>query len=696
MKKLNNILHCKRFYLILIGITFLYSVFYFSIPKNSKLDVTSNSYLGMITAIKLEGDLLTLRLSGKEKIVASYYFKSQQELIDFYNTYQLGDTVQLTGTYQLPSNNTVPNLFNYRKYLERQQIYYLFQIERIEKQRNNQNLFYIVKNHIHHYLSTFQSKAYLYTFLLGNKEYIDSKVITSYQENGISHLFAISGMHISLLSALLLKILGRLKCPKTLAYIIVSIFLVFFFFLSGCSISVSRSVLFFILMAISSILHFNLGMMSIWILTCCMMILYHPEMVYEVSFQYSFGISFALILLSSRFQNMSYGRSLFWVSLTSFFVSVPISITSFYQINFLSIIWNLIFVPFVSMILFPLSLLTFFLPFLDSIFMIFIHVLETSSLWCSHLSIGKVILGIPHSNWIMLYYFCLVISLYFRKKVGFFCLGILFLFQYFELFIMPRSFMIIVDVGQGDSILLHSNYRTVLIDTGGKIPISKEEWQKRETKSIADTKIIPLLKSLGIKKLDSLVLTHGDYDHMGEAKNLINHFKVEYVVFNTGEYNDLELALIKVLDEKNIPYDQNIKFLNMNKIPLYFLNTKDYHNENENSSVIYTEINNTRVLLMGDAGVERETDILKKYDIKDIDILKVGHHGSKTSSSKTFIEELDPKYSLISVGKSNRYGHPNKEVLSDLENSMVYRTDIHGSICFQWTKNQLEIRTWKP
>ena len=99
---------------------------------------------------------------------------------------------------------------------------------------------------------------------------------------------------------------------------------------------------------------------------------------------------------------------------------------------------------------------------------------------------------------------------------------------------------------------------------------------------------------------------------------------------------------------------------------------------------------------MGDAGVEKEKNILNKYNISNIDVLKVGHHGSKTSSSKDFIDEIEPKYSIISVGKNNRYGHPNKEVLNTLENSKIYRTDQNGSIMFKLKSNKLEIKTCGP
>ena len=183
---------------------------------------------------------------------------------------------------------------------------------------------------------------------------------------------------------------------------------------------------------------------------------------------------------------------------------------------------------------------------------------------------------------------------------------------------------------------------------------------------------------------------------MGEAINLVNNFKVEKVIFNCGEFNELEQELINILEKKNISYYSCIKELNIGDNKLHFLNNKDYGNENDNSSVIYFNYNNYKFLLMGDAGIEVEKDLIEKYNIKDIDILKVGHHGSKTSSSKNFIDEINPNYSIISVGKNNRYGHPKESVLDILSNSKIYRTDLDGSIEIKLNKNGYNIKTCPP
>ena len=157
----------------------------------------------------------------------------------------------------------------------------------------------------------------------------------------------------------------------------------------------------------------------------------------------------------------------------------------------------------------------------------------------------------------------------------------------------PRIYYI--DVGQGDSSLIRYENKNILIDTGGSY----------YNKKIIYNNIL-FFKSIGIKKIDYLIITHGDFDHMGEATNLVNNFKVEKVIFNCGEFNDLEQELIKVLDEKKIKYHSCIKELDIDKNKLYFLQTKEYDNENDNSNVIYTDLNGYKFMFMGDASITTE------------------------------------------------------------------------------------------
>ena len=240
-----------------------------------------------------------------------------------------------------------------------------------------------------------------------------------------------------------------------------------------------------------------------------------------------------------------------------------------------------------------------------------------------------------------------------------------------------------IDVGEADSILIKYPYNqgNILVDTG------------RNNYTMTNG-IIPYLKSAGVRKIHHLIISHGDLDHIGGALSLINNYNVENIILNKGDYSELEIELINNFNDINITDD--IDKIKLGNRYMYFLNNKVYNNENDNSNVIYFEYLKYKFLFMGDSSITTEKEILNKYNLFDIDVLKVGHHGSKTSSSKEFISEINPKYSIISVGKNNRYGHPNKEVLNNLDNSKIYRTDKDGSIMFKIKNNKLKVETCSP
>ena len=181
---------------------------------------------------------------------------------------------------------------------------------------------------------------------------------------------------------------------------------------------------------------------------------------------------------------------------------------------------------------------------------------------------------------------------------------------------------------------------------------------------------------------------------MGNALKLVNDFKIDTAILNCGEYNSLEKELISILSKKRLTYYSCINSLRIGKHDLNFLNTKIYDNENGNSSVIYFRYLHSTFLFMGDVSIAREADILNMYDLGKIDFLKVGHHGSDTSSSEKFIHTIQPKYTLVSVGKNNKYGHPKESVLKKLKNSKIYRTDLDGSVEIILNKNGFKLKTY--
>ena len=682
MRKLKTILNLKQKYTFILFITFIiYALIITSIPMKTTYKENDSTFEGHILSIKKYDTKTTLIIKEKnktEKILVNYY-----EKIDKIN---LGDKVKIKGTLKIPSKNTVPNLFNYRKYLNNNNIYYILTASEITKIKNNTKILTHYKNKLQKYINRKKSHTYLNIFILSNKNDLDKEVLNSYQVNGLSHLFSISGMHITLLLGTILKLLDKVSYNRYYKYILLIIILIIYMYLTDFTPSILRSGIMFILLTLNKLFNFKIKTKNIIMLTFIIIVLINPYYIYNLGFQLSYLISFYLIIFDHIInKHKNYFKKLFVTSLISFLVSFPIIISNYYQVNLLSILINLLFVPIISYIVLPLAFITLILP-TDSLLILTMDILEGISL--SLTNINYLLLELPKpSIYLIIIYYAIITLLLINKKCFIPLLTTIFIHK-ISINFNPNMEILFLDVSQGDSILLHypHNKYNILIDTGGN-------YNYEISKNI----IIPYLKSKGISKIDYLILTHGDYDHMGESINLIENFKVEKVIFNCGEFNDLEKELIKDLDKKKIPYYSCIKELNIDDNKLNFLQTKEYDNENDNSNVIYTELSGYKFMFMGDASsITTEKEILNKYNLPDIDVLKVGHHGSRTSSSKDFINEINPKYSIISVGKNNRYGHPNKEVLNNLENSKIYRTDQDGSIMFKIKKDKLQIETCSP
>jgi len=664
--------------IIIISLIITLGITYIRIKTNNNRKI-DNIVIGKINDIKEKENYTQIELIGKEKLLVTYKAKIE---------YNLGDLIKIEGKIEKPENNTIPNLFNYKNYLKSKKITYILNAQKIELVKQNTQIKYKIKNNLIKHINKYKTSKYLKTFILGDNSDIDTSIKNTYQENGINHLFSVSGMHLSLFANILLFLLKKLN--EKLKYIIIILTFIFFAFLTNYSPSISRALILYILVNLNNILKLNIKTIYLLIIDFIILILYNPFYIYNIGFIFSFTITASLIISSNTINKYKKNISkLLITSAISFITSIPILINNYHEINILTPLNNLIFIPLISVIIFPLSLLTIILKPLDSILLILINLLEQLSTITQKTSIKIILCQIP---WyiIILYYLTIIIFIkgIETKQIKKILPLILIITIHTNIKnISPITRITLLDVGQGDSTLLELNNKNILIDTGGII---------NSKTSLVLNKTIPYLKSLGIKKIDYTILTHGDFDHMGEAINLVNNFKVEKVVFNCGPYNDLEKELIKVLDKKKIKYYSCIKELNIDKNKLYFLQTKKYDNENDNSNVIYTELNGYKFMFMGDASIITEKEIMNKYNLPDIDVLKVGHHGSKTSSSKEFINEINPKYGVISVGKNNRYGHPNKEALDNLKDSKIYRTDQDGSVMFKIKNNKLRIETCSP
>ena len=674
MKRLRYILQSSSIIKIITIFLLILDIIYINYyPFKSKYNIKEKEFTGIVLDYELKEDKIVIIIKNREKLIVNYKYKDK-----VFNNLSYGDKIYVKGTLSSPSKSTNFNTFNYYKYLYNKKIYYIVTASKIKKIENNKSYLYTLKNILYRRVSTMKSSNYIKTLLLCNNS-LDKEVKDSYRINGISHMFSVSGMHINFFVGILFLYLNKITYNKRIKYIFTNIFVILYYSLFP-SASLFRTMIMYVLFSINFILKLKIKKLDILFLTLFFSIIINPFIIYDLGYIYSYTISFFLVLFSNKIKGKKGISKTVFISLLSFFVSFPITIYNSYEINIISIFLNIILVPIISLIILPLTLITFIFPIFDNILYFFTSKLESISLVLSSIEITRFIFPKISILLIIIYYIFIFLS---YKNLRYLYIVILFIISiYFSPYFTSSLSTTINDVGEGDSIFIRLpfNKGNILIDTGySEYKISNE--------------IIPYIKSMGTKKIDYLIITHGDSDHIGASSYLINNFHVNNVIFNCGSYSALEIELIKLLDKKNINHYSCINSFSIDKHRFYLLNTRNYDNENDNSSVIYFKYNGYSFLLMGDAEINKEMDILDKYYIRDVDFLKVGHHGSSTSSSKEFITTINPRYSLISVGKNNSYGHPNKNILDNLSNSTIYRTDINGSIKVIINRTGYKIKT---
>lgn len=674
---------CFKFFIIFI----LLNTYFITTKKVFKTNYKKFNLelIGYIKDYNISGNHLKLIVKGKEKVIVNYYFTTLEELNSF--NLKLGDLVKLTGVFEKPSPNRTFNLFNYENYLLSKKIYWTFKASNIIKIKSNTSLLNLTKEKLISKINKLKySSHYVQALILGDKTELDPSVIESYQKNGVSHLLAISGSHISFFILIVNFILKKLK--KSIKNFLLILILMFYLFLTSFPTSLLRAVFFYILILVNKEFKFNFKNNELLVLLAGILLLYNPYYIYDIGFLFSFIISFYLVSFKDIFNTKSFIKKLLLVSVVSFLVSIPILINNFFEINFLSPIINLIYVPQFIFFIFPLCFLVLLVPILDKVLYLLIMFSEKTSKLCLRFNFLTFSFSKIGIIFFIIYFLLITYILIEIKKRNFkkIIYLIIVLFIHYNInYLNKYPIITFLDVGQGDSILIQLpfNKGSVLVDTGGIVNFNKEDWKKQKPYSIGLNTIIPYMKSVGVKKLNYLILTHGDFDHVGEAINIMYNFKVANIIFNSAWKNDLEHAIIKEAKKLKINY----YFFNKNKLKikdkvLYFLNKKNIKNENEDSLIVYTKLNNYHILLLGDAGIETENFLMDEYNLPKMDILKVGHHGSKNSSSINFLKVIEPKYSFISVGINNRFNHPHPEVINNLEkvNSKYYLTSLNGSI----------------
>ncbi|CAM3815579.1 DNA internalization-related competence protein ComEC/Rec2 [Mesobacillus zeae] len=666
-----------------------------------------------------------------EKIVFRYRIKSKNEKAWLKKNALPGTSLRLTGKLQVPETATNPNAFDYRTYLARKQIFWVFRTSSLNVNPYSQSHSSIVTSikrlrqrqviSLEENLSK-DTAAISAALLFGNRELMDSELQKSYQKTGTIHLLSISGLHVGLLAGLVYYLLIRIGFTREKAQILLIAALPFYAVLTGLAPPVNRAVIMLLIYLAGQRFSVKISSLDSLSLAFMLLLLADPFSLYNPGFQLSFLVSFSIIVSSSSILKTfkSAAGKLAGVSVIAQLSGTPVILFSFYEFSFISFAANLVFVPLFSYVILPLVIADYLLACTFPVAAIFVEgILELSVRFAGKLSgllaslpWSSVVFGKP--SFLMLTFQSAAILLFFlllekdpvpvRMARLMILPAIPLAFQFFLPYSSSEGKIVFLDVGQGDSILIELPYRhgTYMIDTGGSLAFSREAWQeKRNSFNTGEDILLPYLKSEGIRSIDKLVLTHGDADHVGGAVSLMSGMDVKEVLLpQFAQESDLERKIIAAAreDTRMARIEAGNKWVAGNAQFQALWPASKQKDKNDGSIVLWASIGGKTWLFTGDLGEKGEQQLLKNYPDLNIDVLKAGHHGSRHSSSEAFINQVTPNIAVISAGRNNRYGHPHKEVLMELQarNARVLRTDTNGAVIFSFRGESGTFSSWNP
>ena len=649
--------------------------------------------------IKVNGDSLSFRGKADGRTFQVYYkLQSEEEKEQFQALTELYE-IELEGKLSEPEGQRNFGGFDYQAYLKTQGIYQTLTIKSIQSLKKvsswdiGENLSALRRKAVVWIKTHFPDpmRNYMTGLLFGHLDTDFEEMNELYSSLGIIHLFALSGMQVGFFMDGFKKLLLRLGLTQEKLKWLTYPFSLIYAGLTGFSASVIRSLLQKLLAqhGVKGLDNFALTVLVLFIIM--------PNFFLTAGGVLSCAYAFILTMTSKE------GEGLKAVARESLVISLGIlPILSFYFAEFqpwsilltfvFSFLFDLVFLPLLSILfilsfVYPVTQLNLIFEWLESIIRL-----------VSQMASRPLVFGQPNAWLLILLLVSLALVYDFRKNVkrlaGFslFIVGLFFITKH-----PLENEITMLDVGQGESIFLRDvTGKTILIDVGGKAESDKkiQAWQQKSTTSNAQRTLIPYLKSRGVDKIDQLVLTNTDKEHVGDLLELTKAFHVGEILVSKGSLTQKEFVaelqatqtkVRSVTAGENFPiFGSYLEVLSPGKIG---------DGNRDDSLLLYGKLLDKHFLFTGNLKEKGEKGLLKQYPDLEVDILKAGQHGSKTSSSQAFLEKLKPHITLISVGKRNRAKLPHQETLTRLETikSKIYRTDQQGAIRFKgWNSWRME------
>lgn len=638
-----------------------------------------------------------------EKLKA--YYSGRESLNNF-------DTIKVNSKLEDIRINANPNLFNEKMYYLTKNIKYKAKFKDFEKiswkmsLAEKMNLAFEKKlDALTENTMEMSNANFLKAIFMSNTNYLDEDELGTYRSVGLGHLLAVSGLHVSLISFAIIFILVGLGVSKRKASSICIIFLIIYGAVINYPVSFLRAMILFIALDLAFAYDINIERAQIISIALIITLLINPYYVFSVSLHLSYGAAYAIEIIFRRLKKLGDKKNklqegvLFVLAIN--LVLAPIQLYTFHEFNFVSLLTNLILLPIYSAIITVSFVILVISILISPFFILFAFVdyilsgLYKILLFVARVDILKV--SLYNQDALILAYFSLLIAFYFANNFSYmktklvkFMLMMMAIITFTGSFIYMKNqkhydTLNMISIGQEEAMLLDINNKKIMVDVAGDI---------MGTSFSYDRTLREVLKNAGVSTIDIIFISHFDSDHYGNLIYLLDDFKVKNICF----YKELAPEFIK----KEI-ISRGINYINPNNINGIDLGNDNYikivHRDRDfdsnNSSLLFVlKAHGTKTLFTGD--IEREAEDYYIDKLSKIDILKVPHHGSKTSSSMNFLEKTMPKDAISSQGLNNSYGHPHEETLENFKTigSNFYRTDRQGMISVIFSDGTYKIETF--
>lgn len=741
------------FILSLCLISFLIGIkwYSYSIPKTQNNDI---SYFIPQKGISLEATIIEepkkddnkISLKVKSDLVIEPFISlvNGYSIVNIYdNTLSLeyGDKIQIDGDLDIVPNASNPDEFSYSDYVAKQGVFSFITAKKITIIENHtlDDFQYMLINTRKNLLSTlYQSMPESSASIIGSLVFgakatpVPKNVRDEFTSLGLSHVLAASGMQITLIMGTGLLLIRLTKINRLLGICLIIPSIVFYMFLTGLPPSILRAGLLNILILLIQYKRESADTYKVLFFVSSGIIIVNPLALFDIGFQFSVLATFGLLYISKILEDKLNFLPIFLSSIVAMILAaqimvLPLQLYHFGQFSYLFLLANLIASLFVDLLTY-ISILTLIIgkifPFISYYFgtllyyilSVFLYIIDYISL----LPVSVSYMKRPEIHTVIFLYLLIFTIIEFfkedklkidtlkQKKYLAMLSGLIILFS-LDLYRYDQTTNLLevnfINVSQGDSTLIVTpDKQTILIDCGQAY--QRKIGDKIVNYNAAEKYILPYLRHKGIKTIDKLVLTHPDLDHIGGCETILDNFHIKEI-WDSGQTDDSQAysqLLTKIL-EKNIPIkvvnyndnyeEKNLKLKVINKIDVSDTELKSYNNNY--AIALRLDYGKNSFLFMSDLEKEAEEQLLNSYEDINSDVLKVGHHGSNTSTTDEFMLSVRPQYAVISAGKNNRYKHPRKEVLERLNyfGSKIYRTDQDGGVIFTSDGNKLNITTSK-